>query len=81
MAQKPPALSGTPVYRATSQTIHFTFWKGNVRQAGEFEVPDMTAEAAVDHFMTNWAEIGLLAAKTVPTNSVVKLRFLSRGYS
>ena len=79
MLPKPPALASKPVYEPTPQAVVFEFWKGNVKQAGTFKIPDMTAEAAVDYFMVNWAKIGTVAARTPPTNGEVRLRFGDRG--
>jgi hypothetical protein len=75
MPPKPPALAGKPVYEPALQAVVFEFWKGNVRQAGSFKIPNMTAEAALalDYFMVNWAKIGVVAARTPPTNGEVKL--------
>jgi hypothetical protein len=73
--ERPPALASKPTYESALQTVFFEFWKGNVKQAGSFKAPNMTAEAALDHFMTNWAQIGVVAARTRPTNGEVKLRF------
>ena len=81
MLPKPPALASKPVYEPTLQAVVFEFWKGNVRQAGLFKIPNMTAEAALDYFMVNWARIGTVAARTPPTNGEVRLRFGDRGTS
>lgn len=76
MPPKPPALAGKPTYDPNSRTVSFEFWKGNAKQAGSFKiVPDMTAEAAIDYFMMNWAQIGTMAATTPPTNGEVRLKF------
>jgi hypothetical protein len=77
--EKPPALASKPTYEPALQTVFFEFWKGNLKQAGSFKVPNMTTEAALDHFMTNWAQIGVVAARTPPTNGEVKLRFADPG--
>jgi hypothetical protein len=76
---RPPALASKPTYEPALQTVFFEFWKGNVKQAGSFKVLNMTAQAALDHFMTNWAQIGVVAARTSPTNGEVKLRFADPG--
>ena len=81
MPPKPPALASKPVYEPAQQAVVFEFWKGNVKQAGTFKIPDMAAEAAVDYFMVNWAKIGTVAARTPPTNGEVRLRFGDRGTS
>ena len=81
MLPKPPALASKPVYEPALQAVVFEFWKGNVRQAGSFKIPNMTAEAALDYFMANWAKIGPLAARMPPTNGKVRLRFGDRGTS
>jgi hypothetical protein len=81
MPPKPPALASKPVYEPAQQAVVFEFWKGNVRQAGSFKIPNMTAEAALDYFMANWAKIGPLAARMPPTNGEVRLRFGDRGTS
>jgi hypothetical protein len=39
----------------------------------------MTAEAALDYFMTKWGQIGLVAAKKRPTDGEVKLRVADPG--
>ena len=75
MPPKPPALASKPVYEAALQTVFFEFWKGNIKQAGSFKIPNMTAEAALDYFMVNWAQIGVAAGKTPPINGEVRLRF------
>jgi hypothetical protein len=77
--QRPPALASKPTYEPALQTVFFEFWKGSVKQAGSFKVPNMTAEAALDYFMTNWGQIGLVAARTLPTNGEVRLRFANPG--
>ena len=74
MLPKPPALASKPVYEPTLQAVVFEFWKGNVRQAGLFKIPNMTADAAVDYFMVNWAKIGPVAARTPLTDGEVRLR-------
>ena len=81
MLPKPPALASKPVYEPTLQAVVFEFWKGNVRQAGLFKIPNMTADAAVDYFMVNWAKIGPVAARTPLTDGEVRLRFGDRGTS
>jgi hypothetical protein len=75
MRPKPPALASRPVYEASLQTVFFEFWKGSIKQAGTFKIPNMTPETALDYFMMNWAQIGAVAAKTPPINGEVKLRF------
>jgi hypothetical protein len=77
--EKPPALASKPTYEPALQTVFFEFWKGNLKQAGSFKVPNMTTEAALDHFRANWAKIGVVAARTAPTNGEVKLRFADPG--
>ena len=81
MPPNPPPLASKPVYELTLQAVRFEFWKGNVKQAGSFKIPNMTAEAALDYFMVNWAKIGVVAARTPPTNGEVRLRFGDRGTS
>jgi hypothetical protein len=81
MQTKPPALASKPVYEPALQAVRFEFWKGEVRQVGSFKIPNMSAEAALDHFMMNWTQIGLAALKTPPTNGVVRLQFAGRGIS
>ena len=49
--EKPPALASKPTYEPALQTVFFEFWKGNLKQAGSFKVLNMTAEAALDHFI------------------------------
>jgi hypothetical protein len=75
MPPKPPALASKPIFEPALETVRFEFWMGNLRQAGLIKVPNMTAEAALDYFMMNWARIGSLAAKTPPTSGVVRLKF------
>jgi hypothetical protein len=75
MPSKPHALASKPVYDPALQAIRFEFWKGNVKRAGTFRIPNMTPETALDYFMMNWAQIGPVAAKTPPISGEVKLRF------
>jgi hypothetical protein len=79
MPSKPPALASKPVYEPALQAVVFEFWKGDVRQAGSFKISNMSAEAALDYFMVNWAKIGILAARTPPTDGEVRLRFADPG--
>ncbi|MEY2457873.1 MAG: hypothetical protein QOK06_3016 [Acidimicrobiaceae bacterium] len=73
------ANSSKPTYVPALQTVFFEFWKGNVKQAGSFKVPNMAAEAALDYFMTNGAQISVVATRTPPINGEVKLRFADPG--
>ncbi len=77
--ERPPPLASKPNYEPALQTVFFEFWKGNVKQAGSFKVLNMTAEAALDYFMTNWAQIGVVATRTPPINGEVRLRFADPG--
>ena len=77
--ERPPALASRPTYEPALETVFFEFWKGNVKQAGSFKISNMPAEAALDYFMTNWVRIGTVAAKTLPTNGEVRLRFADPG--
>jgi hypothetical protein len=79
MSPRPPPLASKPTYVPALQTVFFEFWKGNVKQAGSFKVPNMAAEAALDYFMTNWAQISVVATRTPPINGEVKLRFADPG--
>jgi hypothetical protein len=80
MQTKPPALASKPVYEPAPQAVRFEFWKGEVRQAGSFKIPNMTAETALDYFMMNWDRIGLVALRTPPTDGVVRLQFAGPRY-
>ena len=77
--ERPPVLASRPTYEPALETVFFEFWKGNVKQAGSFKISNMPAEAALGYFMTNWARIGTVAAKTLPTNGEVRLRFADPG--
>jgi hypothetical protein len=61
--ERPPALAGKPAYEPALQTVFFEFWKGSVKQAGSFKLPNMTAEAALNYL----------------TNGEVRLRFADPG--